>query len=159
MLDEFSWAVGLFEGEGSICFTRNSAGHYFPRIAIAMTDVDVIQRFARVFAGGGFSQEAGTNKRIHRYMIQNRDGIEAFLLQIQPYLSVKKTAECARALSLIAQSRARAPKRPIRRRLDPVSQVEIAQMRCDRRAGMPVAAIADKYLIGKSHVSRLTKGF
>jgi hypothetical protein len=144
--------------EGSICFTRNSAGHYFPRIAIAMTDVDVIQRFARAFPGGGFSQEAGTNKRIHRYMIQNRDGIEAFLLQIQPYLSVKKASECTRALTLIAESRARAPKAPVRRRLDVVTQTEIAQMRCERAAGMPVAALADKYLIGKSHVSRLTKG-
>jgi hypothetical protein len=38
MFDEFSWAVGLFEGEGSICFTRNQAGHYFPRIAIAFTE-------------------------------------------------------------------------------------------------------------------------
>lgn len=158
MFDEFSWAVGLFEGEGSISFSRNYAGHDYPRISIAMTDLDVIQRFARAFPGGGFYEEDGTNKRIYRYMIQNRDGIETFLRQIQPYLSVKKSAECARALTLIAESRVRAPKAPTRRRMDVVSQAEIAQMRIDRAAGMSVAALADKYLIGKSHVSRLTKG-
>jgi hypothetical protein len=155
--DEFSWAVGLFEGEGSISFSRNFAGHYYPRISIAMTDVDVIQRFAHAFPGGGFSRENGTNKIIHRYMIQNRDGIETFLLQIQPYLSVKKSAECARALELIAASRTRAPRAPVRRRMAILTPAEITQMRRDRAAGMPVADIAQKYLIGKSHVSRLTK--
>jgi hypothetical protein len=155
--DEFSWAVGLFEGEGSISFSRNFAGHYYPRISIAMTDLDVIQRFAQVFPGGGFYREDGTNKIIHRYMIQNRDGIEAFLLQIQPHLSVKKSAECSRALELIAASRTRAPRAPIRRRMTMLTPAEIVQIRRDRAAGMPVADIAEKYLIGKSHVSRLTK--
>jgi predicted DNA-binding protein (UPF0251 family) len=159
MFDEFSWAVGLFEGEGSISFSRNYAGHRYPRISIAMSDLDVIQRFAHVFPGGGHSQERGTNKMIHRYMIQSRDGIETFLLQLQPYLSEKKSAECAEALALIEQSRVRAPRPPTRRRLNPLSSDEIEAMRLDRVAGMPVAEIAEKYLIGKSHVSRLTKDY
>jgi hypothetical protein len=46
-VDEFSWAVGLFEGEGTV--TR--CGGRF-RLALKMTDHDVVRRFAAAVGVG-----------------------------------------------------------------------------------------------------------
>jgi len=47
--NSIEWAAGLFEGEGSIYMnTVNGGKSSYPRIAIAMTDEDVIRRFGEV---------------------------------------------------------------------------------------------------------------
>ena len=46
-MDEFSWIVGLIEGEGSFYGSKNGQ----MQLTIRMTDEDIIQRAARFFGG------------------------------------------------------------------------------------------------------------
>lgn len=48
---EFSWATGLFEGEGTFFVDKRKEYNYF-RMSIKMTDEDVMKRFAAVVGVG-----------------------------------------------------------------------------------------------------------
>ena len=40
---EIAWVAGILEGEGTFCMNNNS-----PRLAIAMTDLDVVEKFCKI---------------------------------------------------------------------------------------------------------------
>ena len=46
----FEWAVGLFEGEGSLCKVRQNGKSW--KLSIEMTDKDVVQMFVNVMGTG-----------------------------------------------------------------------------------------------------------
>jgi hypothetical protein len=58
--DDLAWAAGLFEGEG--CFTcdrsQGADGHVTVRASLAMTDEQVVRRFARVIGFGNVNERA-----------------------------------------------------------------------------------------------------
>ena len=61
---EIAWAAGLFEGEGWAGFyktpgrTRKDGtksrpeGYFYPKLAMSMTDLDVLQKFQSIVGGG-----------------------------------------------------------------------------------------------------------
>ncbi len=163
-LDEFSWAVGLFEGEGTI-FARSRTTkdtRFRHLVAIAMSDKDIIERFARIFPGGGSIMVKRPKeerfKTMYAYEISRSDIVKEFLLTIRPYLSIKKTSECDFCLSVIEEAGALPRKAPTyRRKHKSLTENEITMMRAERVAGALLKDLADKYLISISHVSRLTK--
>lgn len=46
---QIAWAAGLFEGEGTATFSKDQRQ---PRLSIAMTDEDVVRRFAMIVGRG-----------------------------------------------------------------------------------------------------------
>ena len=40
---EIAWVAGILEGEGTFCLNNDS-----PRLAVAMTDLDVVERFGHI---------------------------------------------------------------------------------------------------------------
>jgi hypothetical protein len=162
VLDEFSWAVGLFEGEGTICITQT--GYPKARIGIGMSDQDMAEKWAGIFPGGGkimvMRASYENSKLLYWYEINRRDVAEEFLYAIRPYLSIKKKADCDRALEVIAAGRLRPKRLPTRRRPRNSATVEeIAAMRRDRAAGMSNHDVAEKYRISVARASRLTKDY
>lgn len=53
-LRELAWAAGLFEGEGCIFGAKDkTSGIVYPLLSLAMTDLDVVERFHRAVGGLG----------------------------------------------------------------------------------------------------------
>lgn len=47
---EIAWAAGLFEGEGTICFSNSTI-----LISVNMTDKDILEKFFKIVQGGYFN--------------------------------------------------------------------------------------------------------
>ena len=62
---DIQWAAGLFEGEGCVSGSRTK-GHWYPRIQLAMTDLDTVERFRDVVGGGSITvrQPAQPNRKV-----------------------------------------------------------------------------------------------
>jgi hypothetical protein len=122
----------------------------------------MVEKWAKIVPGGGRVMVKRLNyensKPLYWYEINRRDVVEEFLLAIRPHLSIKKMADCDRALEVIATGRLRPKQPPTRRRPHKsVTVKEIAAMRRDRAAGMSNKDVAEKYRISVTHASRLTK--
>ena len=107
-LKNFIWAAGLFEGEGSLYFSRN-----FWTVRVSMTDLDIVERFAAIW-------DLNLNKRSAR-MLNNspstirrkaaqvsssemktqwyaqtgaRDKVFQIVCDIYPYLGERRREKC-----------------------------------------------------------------
>jgi hypothetical protein len=61
---DIAWAAGLFEGEG--CFTSTRRVNLTPRAELRTTDIDVLQRFARIVRVGTIRSERASGPRHHK---------------------------------------------------------------------------------------------
>jgi hypothetical protein len=90
-LDEFSWFVGLFEGEGCIDVRRTGRKTYL-RLQVQMTDEDTIKRVA-AFAGCGslYGPYRRTNSRrdIWNWYAHSDDAYRV-LMPMLPHLSERR---------------------------------------------------------------------
>lgn len=112
---EFYWAVGIFEGEGSIthCKEASSVNKYQRRLSVAMTDEDTLRRFHRVVKVGivkGPYKFPGTKKRIQwKWYVSRWSELEPLLRAMLPILG-KRRRKAAVALlknpSPVGQARA-----------------------------------------------------
>ena len=50
-LEDLTWIAGIIEGEGSLSHNKTASGLYSPLITVAMTDKDIVERFARLLGG------------------------------------------------------------------------------------------------------------
>jgi hypothetical protein len=57
-MDEIFWLAGLLEAEGSFVAAPPSDPKR-PRISLAMTDADIVERVSRLFGGTAIQQQAG----------------------------------------------------------------------------------------------------
>jgi hypothetical protein len=58
--EEIAWAAGLFEGEGCIAYAEQitSGKRYgYPRVSLAMTDLDVLEHFKQVLGFGNITPQ------------------------------------------------------------------------------------------------------
>lgn len=104
---DIAWAVGLFEGEGCIMFFKQK--HHVlthVRLALAMTDKDVVDRFCRIVECGKVSPEQRRPKPNHKsvyvWQISNRHDVERILLAFRPWFGERRTAKADALLAEIA---------------------------------------------------------
>src|ERR1044072_1087753 len=100
MIDEFSWAVGFFEGEGCICLgryrnVRKKENGYSRSLTASSTDFENVERFQRAVGCGNINRPVShpgrpNNKPIHRWSLTRWDEIEALLLRMYPHLSSRR---------------------------------------------------------------------
>lgn len=109
MPDMLLWAVGLFEGEGSIGLRKSSARgrpeRRYPVLSLQMTCVDVVQRFHAVVGRGRIhSRPAGRDgwKDSAVWAVSSARDVEALLTVFLPYLGEKKTREAEAVLLVCA---------------------------------------------------------
>ena len=97
--EEIIWAAGLFEGEGCLSY---AASKDFWRIAVNMTDLDVVQHYASIFdlkVKGPYSQKnnRGTGvkwKDVYTAQVAARDKVFEIVSAIYPYLGARRREKC-----------------------------------------------------------------
>jgi hypothetical protein len=112
--EDFAWACGLFEGEGSI---RNhldaNSKRNVRRLALGTTDLDVLERFQSIM-GGSILRTAHCRpgyKPVWRWQLTHWDDLEPLLRRMLPYLGIRRRA-AAEALLANPPSR-RSPRRQV----------------------------------------------
>jgi hypothetical protein len=111
---EIAWAAGLFEGEGSFItgIDRRGALRYprrYPRVVIAMTDRDVIERFGRIMGFGNvqirpfYPSQGHGYKRLYEWKTGRFEYVQATVALFWPYLGERRKAK-AREILLTASS-------------------------------------------------------
>jgi hypothetical protein len=97
---DIAWAAGLFEGEGTIGSERNPQ---YIRLALGMTDRDVVERFSAIF--GGVAQtwypprvQASGRKRMWYWRARGEAAADALRLML-PFFGERRSARARQALS------------------------------------------------------------
>lgn len=94
--DEWAWLAGLFEGEGCILLTaKNSV-----TLTVKMTDLDVLERAARVAEAGSFMapvDREGT-KRLFTWQVSCSDDAERLLNEMLPWFGERRSSRALAAL-------------------------------------------------------------
>lgn len=98
MNEDFMWAIGVFEGEGTI----TTDGHGRWNVKVEMTDVDVIYRLKRAWSVGNIT----TRKRPNRQQtwtlrLSRQEDVKWLLESILPFLSVRRTTRALEALQTL----------------------------------------------------------
>ena len=100
-MDEFSWMVGLIEGEGN--FYGSNKGQI--QLTIRMTDEDIIQRACNYFGGIKYKrfepEERSVISRKPVYQLRKSGGVtrgelHTFLQKAYPYFSGRRQAQLDR---------------------------------------------------------------
>lgn len=101
---DIAWVAGIFEGEGTINFSGS-----YPQIAVAMTDLDIIERLYKVTEVGTIIMKTKQDPRYKQqwvWGVWNRKDVARILCAIYPLLGVRRGEAVARA----AEGLARRPK-------------------------------------------------
>ena len=84
-----AWAAGLFEGEGCISLDGNN----YPKLILAMTDGDVVERFAAVMGDGNIRVTIPKDPK-HKPQYRWTKGGKIFVLGVYelfgPYLGTRR---------------------------------------------------------------------
>jgi hypothetical protein len=99
-MDDFSWLVGIFEGEGWVGLkkrTTNNKVYYYPHMSISMSDEDVIKKLASILQHEKYRTfiPSGKNVKGKEYKTQYRLSIcgpKAMYIaeKMEPYLSKRR---------------------------------------------------------------------
>lgn len=102
--EDVAWAAGLFEGEGSFSFARPGNGHIYGRAAatIAMTDDDVMRRFASIVGlgkvNGPRARREPERKPMYWWSVTSFEQVQAVLAMFWPWLSERRRSQALHAL-------------------------------------------------------------
>ena len=101
--EDFAWAAGLFEGEGSIIpTTKNGA-----QLVLGMCDRDVVDRFAAICGCGTIYVQQRRNPKhsdAHRWVASRRFEVEDVLLALMPWFGDRRAAKAAEILKRVANN-------------------------------------------------------
>lgn len=94
---EIAWAAGLFEGEGSVLANPNRK-HGMPKLALNMTDLDVIGRYAVIVGGhvtGPYKSASrhvlcANPKPLYSWSEGRREVVPLILSAFWPYLGERR---------------------------------------------------------------------
>ena len=97
--EQIAWAAGLFEGEGCISHNR----HGKPKLAMEMTDLDVLERFARVVGFGqarpkGRADRPAHYRPIFYWQATARAEVRLILAMLLPQLGNRRAYKALNAL-------------------------------------------------------------
>jgi hypothetical protein len=98
-MDEFSWFIGLFEGEG--CYFLDGGKGV---LEISMTDEDTIARAAK-FLGSSYKEIKVKENRKPMWKVRVRGGMKRgryydLIIKMLPYLSKRRQENIKKVLSL-----------------------------------------------------------
>lgn len=100
-VDDWSWAVGLFEGEGSI----SMMDHRYVQLCLNTTDEDVAKKFHALVGGrlyGPYRNPAYKEHWKSQWLWRmNGHPARELLLRLRPYLGTRRAARADEVLSLI----------------------------------------------------------
>jgi hypothetical protein len=104
MTKEFAWAVGLFEGEGSIHVSVRKGGWIDRKLSLTSVDEDVIRRF-RLAVGvgtvtGPYTDRRGNRQPVWRWDCSRWNDIERVLRQMLPQLCSRRRKKAEEMLAL-----------------------------------------------------------
>ena len=122
-MSEIEWAAGLFEGEGSIERWRPTGqGNQQARLAVSMTDRDVLERFAKIVGvgkvWGPYQTKSGLNakgqpyKPMYRWAVVRITDVQRILRDFWPYLGQRRRARAADVIAGYYESPRRPPGNP-----------------------------------------------
>ena len=85
-----AWAAGLFEGEGSITNNRTRA-----KLNLAMTDKDVVEKFASIIGYGNVNPKKNHKKPSHwkdqwEWSVGKQSEVRRILSLLLPYLGNRR---------------------------------------------------------------------
>ena len=108
-MDEFSWFVGLYEGEGCLTSgTRPVKGQRYPilTLIIKMTDEDTIAR-AAAFLGVGYHKVKSSHKQLYRCRKQGglTGQLADLIIKMKPHLSARRQQQFDNALSTFCENK------------------------------------------------------
>ena len=101
--EDYAWAAGLFEGEGSFCLA--SARRTQPNATLSMCDEGTVKRFHEVIGCGQFygpwqNKGKGQNGAPYwRWSATSYENVQAALAMMWPWLSPRRRARGAEVLS------------------------------------------------------------
>jgi hypothetical protein len=104
--EELAWAAGVFEGEGCITVTNgrlaSGAVRRYPELALAMSDVDVVERVQVILGGIGTLrvQARGVNKPIWYLKVRQYENVERVLRLFLPYFGARRKEKALEVLAL-----------------------------------------------------------
>lgn len=105
--NDLNWLAGLLEGEGSFMMGRNWVSgklYLYPRIVVSMTDVDVIERAARIFDTSVYvvppSKDAGRQHYKQQWRAQVNGSRAARLMeQLLPIMGERRASKIEEILA------------------------------------------------------------
>lgn len=99
---EFAWAVGLWEGEGTICAPIQQGQVYRRlKIAVIMSDRDVLEKFQQVVGFGNLNgpyQYKNSKKPLYSWNSGRSAEVAMFARRMLPYLSERRALQVMTAL-------------------------------------------------------------
>ena len=98
---QIAWAAGLFEGEGCIYLSPPSKRGQAKRLTVAMTDRDVLDRFAAIVGVGGIRPHPvrGNRKPCWAWNANRWEDVVYVLDLLMPHFGERRTAK---ALEILA---------------------------------------------------------
>lgn len=97
--EEVAWAAGLFEGEG--CFSSHAGNAYRPVANMAMTDLDILERFRDVLRIGRISSRPRPlrpNCKLTWEWWSNEEEFHILYALIKPWLGPRRIAAAENAI-------------------------------------------------------------
>lgn len=102
--EQLAWAAGLFEGEG--CFgAYHRQKHRIVKASLAMTDGDVVRRFAAVIGigqiRGPYLKRPG-EKPMYEWFVGSAPDVLAVINLLSPWLGIRRTAKATEVAAVAA---------------------------------------------------------
>ncbi len=93
--EDLMWAVGLFEGEGTITRFNSSSKNSGWELSIKMTDLDVLEKFHNIIKLGKISYITSPSipkhwKKTYRWRIRSSKDVYAVLVAFYPFLGNRR---------------------------------------------------------------------
>jgi hypothetical protein len=117
--EEVAWAAGLFEGEGCVAFgqsgRKGSGKSISAQIRLAMTDRDMVERFAQVVRVGALHRPRRgrpNEKIIYGWAAYGFENVQQVIAMFWPWLGQRRRARAREVLLATRQTQARG-KRPL----------------------------------------------
>jgi hypothetical protein len=100
---DVAWLAGLLEGEGHFGMSSGRPGQRYPRIALKMTDEDIISRVAELWGRSYYvahdSSRPSTYKTQYRTEIKGNDARD-IMRAVLPHLGKRRAERVAELLAL-----------------------------------------------------------
>lgn len=102
---DVAWAAGLFEGEGCWCVTHPSPTQTQMQVRLAMTDRDVVERFATVMGCGTVrtrdhdAHQAKGWKPLHEWYVYEAAKVREVIALLAPHMGTRRRAKAEEVLA------------------------------------------------------------
>lgn len=102
---DFSWAVGLFEGEGCIHVGSRKRNETRHRLELNMTDADVVERFQKIVGvgviDGPYPPRGTERKQRYTWRTYRQHEIKELLERMYPLLSARRRRKADEMFALL----------------------------------------------------------